>query len=217
MSAAHTHPARPASLAALDALLVHHIQDAQQRALRMQGEPGMERACMFWCGYSAALQDLKSGQLHRLAAARQARLDQMVQRLRQGAQAGLAVGAEALAGVDEGEGFAAQGVKGAGNGLADVQIDAVEQLKNGAVAGGQLHDEKAEHGVDADDGAVRHADSCGQKTVILSLPQGMGKSTLAPALAQRLGCTHIVDEWREDMPVQPGALHLHQCEQEGAQ
>lgn len=51
-----------------------------------------------------------------------------------------------------------------------------------------------------------------QKTVILSLPPGTGKSTIADALAARLGCTHIVDEWHPGLSVSAGALHLTNCE-----
>ena len=50
------------------------------------------------------------------------------------------------------------------------------------------------------------------KTAILSLPQGMGKSTIAQALAVALGCGHIVDEWSPVHVVLPGALHLTSSE-----
>ncbi len=50
-----------------------------------------------------------------------------------------------------------------------------------------------------------------QKTAILSLPSGTGKTTMAPALAQWLGCTGIVDEWRPGLPLVAGALHLTAC------
>lgn len=46
------------------------------------------------------------------------------------------------------------------------------------------------------------------KTVILSMPQGMGKSLLAVELAERLGCRAIVDEWTSDTELVAGALHL---------
>jgi hypothetical protein len=46
------------------------------------------------------------------------------------------------------------------------------------------------------------------KTVILSLPQGAGKSTIADQLAARLRCSHIVDEWDPGLPIYSGALHL---------
>lgn len=36
----------------------------------------------------------------------------------------------------------------------------------------------------------------------------MGKTTLAHALARRLGCTAVVDEWAHGVYVVPGALHL---------
>ena len=48
-----------------------------------------------------------------------------------------------------------------------------------------------------------------KKTVVLSLPQGMGKSTIAKKLATQLGLTRIVDSWDDiSMPLIPGALHL---------
>ena len=46
------------------------------------------------------------------------------------------------------------------------------------------------------------------KAAILSLPAGSGKSNIADQLAQRLGCTGVVDEWNTDKPFTPGALHL---------
>ena len=47
-----------------------------------------------------------------------------------------------------------------------------------------------------------------EKTAILSLPQGMGKTTIAHAMAQRIGCSMVVDEWSPSLPLVPGALHL---------
>lgn len=46
------------------------------------------------------------------------------------------------------------------------------------------------------------------KAVVLSLPPGFGKSRIAPALARRLGCTAIVDEWTPTNQLTPGALHI---------
>lgn len=46
------------------------------------------------------------------------------------------------------------------------------------------------------------------KTAILSLPPGMGKTTIALALAKHLGCTSVVEEWHPSQPLTPGALHL---------
>jgi hypothetical protein len=43
---------------------------------------------------------------------------------------------------------------------------------------------------------------------ILSLPQGWGKTTMAPALAAFLGLGWIVEEWCQAQGVLPGALHL---------
>jgi hypothetical protein len=48
----------------------------------------------------------------------------------------------------------------------------------------------------------------GAETVILSLPQGSGKSLQAPQLAYVFGCTSVVDEWHPGQPITPGALHL---------
>lgn len=51
-----------------------------------------------------------------------------------------------------------------------------------------------------------------QKTAILSLPQGSGKSAMAQDLARRLGCTLIVEEWSAALPLVQGALHLTNTE-----
>ena len=45
------------------------------------------------------------------------------------------------------------------------------------------------------------------KTAILNLPAGMGKTLIAHSLAQRLGCSHVVEEWNGQY-IRPGALHL---------
>ncbi len=47
-----------------------------------------------------------------------------------------------------------------------------------------------------------------RKTVILSGPQGCGKSLAAAGLSADLGCTHVVDEWTPGQALQPGALHV---------
>lgn len=46
------------------------------------------------------------------------------------------------------------------------------------------------------------------KTAILAAPQGFGKTSLGVALAEKLGCTKIVDEWGQKTALTPGALHL---------
>lgn len=46
------------------------------------------------------------------------------------------------------------------------------------------------------------------KTVILSLPSGCGKSKLGKRIASALGCSHVVDEWSFEKPLLAGALHL---------
>jgi hypothetical protein len=53
------------------------------------------------------------------------------------------------------------------------------------------------------------------KTVILSLPPGLGKTTVGAALARKLGCTSIVDEWSPKYGVVPGALHLTNANLQG--
>lgn len=47
-----------------------------------------------------------------------------------------------------------------------------------------------------------------QKTVILSLPSGFGKTTMATALLDKIGCQEIDDDWCPLHPLKPGALHL---------
>lgn len=46
------------------------------------------------------------------------------------------------------------------------------------------------------------------EAVILSLPAGWGKTTMAPALAPLLGLDQIVEEWCPALALLPGALHL---------
>jgi hypothetical protein len=46
------------------------------------------------------------------------------------------------------------------------------------------------------------------KTVILTAPQGWGKTRNAEALRLEHGCTSVVDEWRPPMTITLGALHL---------
>lgn len=65
----------------------------------------------------------------------------------------------------------------------------------------------AELGNGVSAGAVGHVGTP-LKTAILSLPQGMGKTTMAHQVARWLGCTAIVDEWNPGLAVLPGALHL---------
>lgn len=47
-----------------------------------------------------------------------------------------------------------------------------------------------------------------KKTAILSLPPGMGKTTVAHRLAKWLGCMGVVDEWAPGRPMFAGGLHL---------
>lgn len=46
------------------------------------------------------------------------------------------------------------------------------------------------------------------KTVILSAPQGWGKTHKAHALQQEFGCTSVIEEWEPQQALQPNALHL---------
>lgn len=45
-------------------------------------------------------------------------------------------------------------------------------------------------------------------TVVMVGPQGFGKSLMAPQVMREQGCSHVVDEWLDTQPLQPGALHL---------
>ena len=67
-----------------------------------------------------------------------------------------------------------------------------------------------EHFAKLGGGAGQNKTPC--KTAILSLPQGMGKTTMGYDLAQRLGCTCVVDNWYPAMRLTPGALHLTNCD-----
>lgn len=46
------------------------------------------------------------------------------------------------------------------------------------------------------------------KTTILALPQGYGKTSIGQQLADKLGCTRVVEEWYAYLPLIAGALHL---------
>jgi hypothetical protein len=54
------------------------------------------------------------------------------------------------------------------------------------------------------------------EAVILSLPAGWGKTTMAERMAAFIGCNFIVDEWHPGMPVTAGALHLTNVNLEGS-
>jgi len=45
-------------------------------------------------------------------------------------------------------------------------------------------------------------------TVVVTGPQGCGKSVHAQQLAEQFGCVGVVDEWRPDVELSPGHLHL---------
>lgn len=47
-----------------------------------------------------------------------------------------------------------------------------------------------------------------QNTVIVTGPQGCGKSLHRAALLRSTGCNGVVDEWWPGDPLVPGALHL---------
>lgn len=59
---------------------------------------------------------------------------------------------------------------------------------------------------------VLHGDLSPAKTAILSLPQGLGKTTMAVDLACALGCKGVVDDWCPGLPMRIGALHLTSCD-----
>ena len=46
------------------------------------------------------------------------------------------------------------------------------------------------------------------KTVILTAPQGWGKTRNAEALRLEFGCTRVIDDWAYGTKPTPGALHL---------
>ncbi len=50
------------------------------------------------------------------------------------------------------------------------------------------------------------------KTTILNLPQGYGKTSIGQQLADKLGCSAVVDDWTASDPLTPGALHLTCCD-----
>ena len=46
------------------------------------------------------------------------------------------------------------------------------------------------------------------KTIILSAPQGWGKTTHADALQAHFGCIGVVDCWHAGLAIKAGHLHL---------
>ena len=46
------------------------------------------------------------------------------------------------------------------------------------------------------------------KTIILTAPQGWGKTQKAKALCHEFGCILVVDDWHHGMSLKRGALHL---------
>lgn len=46
------------------------------------------------------------------------------------------------------------------------------------------------------------------RTVIVTGPQGCGKTRHAARLAEALGCDGVVDDWWPGVPLQAGKLHL---------
>jgi hypothetical protein len=54
----------------------------------------------------------------------------------------------------------------------------------------------------------RNPDMMTVKTIILTAPQGWGKTTNAEALRQEFGCNRVVDNWKPMDCTFEGALHL---------
>lgn len=50
------------------------------------------------------------------------------------------------------------------------------------------------------------------QTLIITGPQGSGKTTLAAQLLDFFGKTHVVDDWEGHEPLPLGALALTNCE-----
>ena len=65
-----------------------------------------------------------------------------------------------------------------------------------------------ESGVESTELECRHGVDAPLKTAILSLPPGMGKTTVAQRLAKWLGCIGVVDDWAPGSPMFAGGLHL---------
>ncbi len=47
-----------------------------------------------------------------------------------------------------------------------------------------------------------------KQAIILTAPQGWGKTRQASALMQQHGCAEVVDDWHPNQPLRAGALHL---------
>lgn len=54
------------------------------------------------------------------------------------------------------------------------------------------------------------------KTVIVTGPQGSGKSKHATRLARALGCEGVIEDWWPGDPLEQGRLHLTHAEMAGA-
>jgi hypothetical protein len=52
------------------------------------------------------------------------------------------------------------------------------------------------------------------KTVVLTAPQGFGKTTHASKLHGWFGTTEIIDDWYPPLPLKEGAIHLTNCDAE---
>jgi hypothetical protein len=96
----------------------------------------------WWSGYTKALQDQQSGVLRRLAI-KDAALEQLQAGI-QTARTGLSESLEVSAIVNHGQGLATQSDQVAAHELPHLQIDAVQQLEDNAVA---LIDANNEHAV----------------------------------------------------------------------
>lgn len=120
-----------------------------------------------WYGYLAALRDLESGVGPKLAA-KDACCESGTYEppgIFKAAWPALPEDIEALTLANVRELLAAQGMEIAGDDIADSQINAVQQLKDGEVSATELNDEHASALIDGNNGSCLHAASCDQAIV----------------------------------------------------
>lgn len=118
-------------------------------------------------GYLKALSDLESGVGQKLAAKDASSESGTYEPLSmfKAAWPALPEDIEALTLANVRELLAAQGMEIAGDDIADSQINAVQQLKDGEVSATELNDEHASALIDGNNGSCLHAASCDQAIV----------------------------------------------------
>lgn len=154
----------PASLAAAAAPGQQSTPDLEAQVAALLRRADALHACQglspetyaFWRGYAKGLRDLLNGTGAALSS-KDALFAQQAPCAAQAAGAGLPVDVEIDALVDVPQRLSTQRAEVAGDGVAGLQLNAVEQLENSELAPFVLNDEHAVAAVDAHDGASCHS------------------------------------------------------------